>query len=347
MNVNGVLCEVLVDTGCTRTVVHSSLCAEWKRRSVSMVTVSGQRVDCAGTAEAEVGVPGGGAVVLDALVVAMKPLGFCAILGMDGVKALGGVTVRSSTDVRFAGEGDVCAGAGGSVDLAVEKEDFRVVFDARERRWTVEWKWSGEKPPDQLKNGVSEYHVTDEAREEYERELETWIANGWLLEYDEEKHGSPKGLIPLMAVVQENKAKVRPVLDFREMNTHVDAFTADVDVCSEKLREWRRTGEKVALLDLKKAYLQIHVEESLWPYQTIEFKNNWRDVGRGPGVRLRGRPAGLYQADTASRSAHGVAKTLGGGGQGSRHLARGEWCIGGGSRAGQRGAQWRGSRPNR
>ncbi|XP_043202630.1 uncharacterized protein LOC122370793 [Amphibalanus amphitrite] len=57
------------------------------------------------------------------------------------------------------------------------------------------------------------------------------------------------------------------------MNTHVDTFTADVDVCSEKLREWRRTGEKVALLDLKKAYLQIHVEESLWPYQTIEFKN--------------------------------------------------------------------------
>ncbi|XP_043206517.1 uncharacterized protein LOC122372905 [Amphibalanus amphitrite] len=171
------------------------------------------------------------------------------------------------------GEGDVCAGAGGSVDLAVEKEDFRVVFDARERRWTVEWKWSGKKPPDQLKNGVSEYHVTDEAREDYERELETWIENGWLLEYDEEKHGSPKGLIPLMAVVQENKAKVRPVLDFREMNTHLDTFTADVDVCSEKLREWRRTGEKVALLDLKKAYLQIHVEESLWPYQTIEFKN--------------------------------------------------------------------------
>ena len=99
-----------------------------------METVSGQRVDCAGTAEAEVGVPGVGAVVLDALVVAMKPLGFGAILGMDGVKALGGVTVRSSTDVRFAGEGDVCAGVGGPVDLTVEKEDFRVVFDARERR---------------------------------------------------------------------------------------------------------------------------------------------------------------------------------------------------------------------
>ena len=47
-------------------------------------------------------------VVVDALVVEMKPLGFCAILGMDGVKALGGVTVRSP-EVRFAGEGKGCA----------------------------------------------------------------------------------------------------------------------------------------------------------------------------------------------------------------------------------------------
>ena len=68
--------------------------------------------------------------------------------------------------------------------------------------------------PSHLKNGVSEYTVTEEARKDYEEELETWIKNGWLLDYDEEEHRPPKGLIPLMAVVQENKGKVRPVLDF-------------------------------------------------------------------------------------------------------------------------------------
>ena len=73
-----------------------------------MVTVSGQRLDCAGTADVRVQVPGVGPVVVDALVVEMKPLVFCAILGMDGAKALGGVTVRSP-EVRFAGESEWCA----------------------------------------------------------------------------------------------------------------------------------------------------------------------------------------------------------------------------------------------
>jgi len=62
-----------------------------------------------------------------------------------------------------------------------------------------------------------------------------------------------------MAVVQQNKAKVRPVMDFRELNRHVDAFTASADVCAEKLHEWRRQGTKVAVIDLRRAYLQVHV----------------------------------------------------------------------------------------
>ena len=61
-------------------------------------------------------------------------------------------------------------------------------------------------------------------------------------------------------------------------------------MCSEKLREWRRMGENVALLDLKKAYLQIHVEESLWPYQTIEFQNKRYSLTRlGFGLNVAPR----------------------------------------------------------
>jgi len=48
--------------------------------------------------------------------------------------------------------------------------------------------------------------------------------NGWLKPYDDRKYGPVKGLIPLMAVIQQNKANVRPVMDFRELNTHVNAF---------------------------------------------------------------------------------------------------------------------------
>ena len=97
------------------------------------------------------------------------------------------------------------------------------------------------------------------------------MANGWLQPYDEERHGPAKGTIPLMAVLNRNKDKVRPVLDFRQLNCHLDAHTADADVCAEKLREWRRRGTTTALIDLRKAYLQIHVDESMWPYQTVVF----------------------------------------------------------------------------
>ena len=73
-----------------------------------------------------------------------------------------------------------------------------------------------------------------------------------------------------MAVLQQNKTKVHPVMDYRELN-HVDAFTANADVCAAKLREWRQKGANESLLDLRRAYLQIRVCEPLWPYQTVKI----------------------------------------------------------------------------
>ena len=59
-----------------------------------------------------------------------------------------------------------------------------------------------------------------------------------------------------MAVVQEQKQKVRLVLDCRKLNGFVDAFTANAEVCAQKLREWRRQGVNVSLLDLRNARRQ-------------------------------------------------------------------------------------------
>lgn len=44
-----------------------------------------------------------------------------------------------------------------------------------------------------------------------------------------------KGLVILMAIVQHNKGKVHPVMDYHELNKHVNAFTANADVCTAKL----------------------------------------------------------------------------------------------------------------
>ena len=65
---------------------------------------------------------------------------------------------------------------------------------------------------------VPDYPISAQVSQEYCRELEMWLNNGWLLPYPEEELGPLKGLIPLMAVFQQNKSKVRPVLDFRELN---------------------------------------------------------------------------------------------------------------------------------
>lgn len=66
--------------------------------------------------------------------------------------------------------------------------------------------------------------------------------NEWLVLYSEEELGPQ--------VVQKNKC-----CNYREINGHVDAYTAYADVCAKKLREWRRKEPNGFVLDLQKAYL--------------------------------------------------------------------------------------------
>ena len=58
------------------------------------------------------------------------------------------------------------------------------------------------------------------------------------------------------------------MLDYLELNDHVDPFTARADKCTEKLKEWLPAGSNVSVLDLRKTYLQ-----SLWSYQTVLFRD--------------------------------------------------------------------------
>ena len=82
------------------------------------------------------------------------------------------------------------------------------------------------------------------------------------------------GILPLMAVEQQTKGKVRPVLDFHELNELVECHTGDnvADVCGDVLREWRRMEGEIALVDLKSAHLQVRVAKELWQYQLVRYK---------------------------------------------------------------------------
>ena len=262
LDVDGRECSALVDTGCTDTIVHVDCCKEWRPHRVPITTMSGDRLCCRGVGRVSVRLPDGHEAQLEVLVVEEKPMGVDVVLGMTGITSLGGVNVRNPADVRFCG-------AAVRPPLAVDTTDFVARFDADQCEWTVAWKWTGGVGPECLTNTVAQYAVAPDVRVEFDQEIDVWIEKGWLRPYDEREDGPPRGLVPLMAVRQTNQDKVRPVLDYRELNGYVTAHTADADVCADQLRKWRRHGAHVAVVDLRKAYLQLRLDRRLWPYQTV------------------------------------------------------------------------------
>ncbi|KFD46673.1 hypothetical protein M513_12441 [Trichuris suis] len=268
MRVGGVNRRVLVDSGCTSCIVHAPCCHQWKRQHTTLRTISGDVLRCAGTGTVRLEPCEGHTVVVDVIVSDRKPLGFDVVLGVNAIRLLGGMLLDRHGRVRFnSPSSPICAAA--DAKIRVEGADFIAMYDPALQGWTAAWKRANGNAPTVLRNTLEEYPPTAAARAAYEEELRTWIQNGWLIPYDERRLGPAKALIPLMAVVQRTKGKVRPVLDFRELNTHIDTFTPNSDVCADKLREWRRRSTNVSILDLRKAYLQIRIEKSLWPYRPV------------------------------------------------------------------------------
>ncbi|KFD49052.1 hypothetical protein M513_10100 [Trichuris suis] len=268
VQVDGVVRCALVDSGCSRCIVYAPFCRQWERHPVSLKTISGEELPCIGSGHVSLVVPGARAMAVDVIVSDRRPLGLDFVLGMSAIRLLGGVLVNSQGHVQFNPfSSATCAGA--DTVMRIDEKDFVVTYEPTSRSWTAAWKWANGGGPEVLKNARMEHPPAPAIRAAYEEELKSWIRNGWLTPYDERKFGQARALIPLMAVVQRNKGKVRPVLDFRELNEHINTFTANCDVCVHKLREWRRQGTDVSILDLRKAYLQVRVDESLWPYQTV------------------------------------------------------------------------------
>ena len=51
-----------------------------------------------------------------------------------------------------------------------------------------------------------------------------------------------------------------------------NATGGETAVRDDTLRNWRRMSGKLKVVDLKSAYLQIHVDESLWPFQQVCYQ---------------------------------------------------------------------------
>ncbi|XP_068224554.1 uncharacterized protein [Palaemon carinicauda] len=228
----------LVDTGCSTSVVHSKFVPRCKGE-VYISAFDGSHIKCKVADCVELGV-NGKCVTVRAVVSNQLVNGVDVVLGVDVIDQLGGVTVT---------QGKVCFGAFGvasvgqeikrrlcgerdknSSTVVIEDPDFHARFDGQ--KWTVRWFWENNETVT-LKNKVSYYDKKLDGwkKEEFEKEVDRWIAKGILVPWKEKVD---VGIIPLMAVEQPTKNKVRPVLDFRELNVNVKCHTGDdvTDVCT-------------------------------------------------------------------------------------------------------------------
>ena len=297
---NGKVVQALVDTGCSQSMVEAKLVHGVVGSGRKVATVDGRMIFGIGETEVALEIDG---KCLDVTCLVMPKLvdSVELIIGMDVINEFGGVVVDSS-GAKFVGcmaataelavDRQVCSsvpgrrqrpggvelcGAAAMADLAKEvtisDTDFDAHFDGE--KWTVGWKWCGAGPP-VLKNHTVKYAMDAAVESRFNDELEKWVAEGWLRPCARPAHG----VIPLMAVEQPSKDKIRPVLDFRELNRHVESYTGDSDACCETTRKWRKMGGQPRLLDLRNAYLQLHVRKELWQYQTVQHQGKYYQLTR-------------------------------------------------------------------
>ena len=168
-----------------------------------MLTVGGGSLVCCGESIVHISIGYGPSVAVQALAVDGELLIYDLLLGMDSITQLGGNTVNGTGNIRFSRhEKHVCT------TIILDEPDFHAEYDQDTNAWMALLKWSGDQPPISLRNRLSEYPLPMWLREQYEEELQAWIDNGWLRPYPGDELGPPRGLIPLMAVLQENKHRL-------------------------------------------------------------------------------------------------------------------------------------------
>ena len=178
VKVNGMDWTALVDSSCSSSVVSGMLCRLEVWKSTAILTASRKCLLSHGVSSITLTVTNRNPLKTNVLVVSSKPLGFDLLLEMDIIKKLGGVHIDERGKAHFA---EAAHTLGAKIEL--EQPDFRAEFNQCTKSWTVSWKWSGDQPPEKLYKRVPGYTIPARARAEYNKELQNWIDNGWLVPY--------------------------------------------------------------------------------------------------------------------------------------------------------------------
>ena len=276
----------LVDTGCSVTLVSAAVARNGHSSSdgVRLETMSGGTMRTLGSYRVESLVVGGrelGPVKVQML--QTLPLGVDTVLGLDLVlnHGLQVYTQAGKAHVVFGDGGRKAAvvqsrrepSLAGSMTpllgqtLKVGDKDFDASFDG-----AMKWVWKGQCTSLSCKR--PNYAVPEADRGLFDEEVKSWVSEGILVPWSETEHGPVMNVVPMMSVrqVKGEEHKIRPILDLRELNKNVMCLSGGTPTCEERLKEWRCLGNSGSVLDLKRAYLQIHVARELWVDQAVRWR---------------------------------------------------------------------------
>ena len=232
---NGEGARGLIDSGCSRTILGPGVKIHNRFYSPCnsfILGFDGSQVPVAGEAQVELSFAGK-PVVVRALVSRRLLPGVNVIVGLDVLKHHRVVLDRGSIVAASAATPKPKKSRAPNSEWVIQDRDFVVRFNGK--YWTAKCDWMAEPV---LTKSVGQYAVSPEMVEEFERGVERRITEGWLVLRKKRGQCGRRPTVPLMAVLQAAKGKVRPVLDYREVNEFVSASGANADVCAEKLRAW-------------------------------------------------------------------------------------------------------------
>ncbi len=142
-----------------------------------------------------------------------------------------------------------------------------------DRSWEFEWQWIKE-PPSRLRAGARVYWSklkSAELKTMFEAEVDKWCERGYVVEYTEAQMGPPQCILAWNPIPQVHKStKVRPTLDYKLINPFIlcRESVSQSEICHKVLREWRKY-QTAFLVDVEKAYMNVHAAKHLLPFQAV------------------------------------------------------------------------------
>ena len=170
--------RALVDTGCTTTIADPRIVSTMSQNNEHIIAVDGSAVMCSvGSLRLSIA---GHDVNTQCLVLSSNLEQFKLVIGMDIIQQLRGVTITKTGHAEFK-QFSIKQTLGvvsvhTATVLLIDDVDFYSKFDGN--NWTIQWKWAGMEP--ELHNKLSSYKIDDNARVDFDAEVQSWVDEGIL-----------------------------------------------------------------------------------------------------------------------------------------------------------------------